>query len=432
MQMKRLFRISLFLLPLLLSAQNERITIVDYNLMWYRAGSAPCTHSQTPTQRDSHLKDILSYTSPDIFVVNELGANPSNSTFLKDFVLNANGSTRYNVANYSNNGFSSLTNMLFYDSTKLGLFNQDFIDKEIGGNSIVRGIDVYRLFYKDPKFNNGADTVFFTIISAHLKAGNTNPDALERADATEALMAYLENTLQDDNVIFCGDFNVYANSEPAFQNLVNHTDATENFFDPINQSGNWNNNSNYASVHTQSTRSSSSGCFSGGGLDDRFDFFLISEEIKDGTQKVEFVPNSYQAIGQDGNHFNQSVNNGTNNSVPSSVADALYNFSDHLPILMQLDITKSNIGLAENFVLDDQLNYNNPISDKLNLSFKSALTENIQIELINLTGKTILHNTMIAGEQHSILNTNGIANGIYLLSIKAENGNSLVKKIIKR
>jgi exonuclease III len=400
--------------------------------MYYRAGSSPCTHGQSPSQRDDHFEDVINYTVPDILVVNEMGANPSNPAFIKDFVLNTNGSTKYNAATYTNNNFSGLTNMLFYDSAKVGLLNQHFIDKDVDGNSLVRVIDVYSLYYKDPKLSIGADTAFFTLATAHLKAGSTTSDILERLDATEALMDYLENNVSDNNVIFCGDFNVRSNTEPAFQELINYSDTTENFYDPVNQLGLWNNNSNYTSVHTQSTHSSSSGCFSGGGLDDRFDFFLISREIRDGNFKVKYTPNSYQTIGQDGNHFNQSVNNGTNGSVPSSIADALYNFSDHLPVLMQIDITQSNIGLDEALSLNNNLSYNNPIKNELNLEFQIPTGERTEAKLISLTGKVVLSSNIPTGQKHWTLNTSHLPNGIYLLSTQSANGSKLIKKIIKR
>ncbi len=46
------------------------------------------------------------------------------------------------------------------------------------------------------------------------------------------------------------------------------------FHDPLNQLGEWGSNEDYAALHTQSTHSGSEdACFSGGGMDDRFDLF---------------------------------------------------------------------------------------------------------------------------------------------------------------
>lgn len=397
--------------------------------MWFRT-SAPCTHSQTATARDNELETIFNYANPDIFIVNELGANPSNASFINTSILNKN-SNRYHHASFTSNG-SSLSNMMFYDSSKVVLYGQDFIDKDLSNNSLVRGIDVYKMYYKDAKFSLGADTVFFTIVTAHLKAGSTNTDALQRFDATEALMDYLENHLNDKNVMFCGDFNVKTNSEPAFQKLVNNSSApSENFFDPVNQVGAWGSNANYAAYHTQSTRSSANGCHSGGGLDDRFDFILISDEIKSGTNNVKYVPNSYITIGQDGNHYNQSVNSGTNSNVPSSIADALYTFSDHLPVRLEIDITKSDIGIAEK-PLEERVEFNNPIQDQLRLRFNVELSENVEIRIMNLTGKIVFEGSLEPGSTEKTYNTEGLSKGIYLISLRSASGEVMTKKIIKR
>ena len=47
-----------------------------------------------------------------------------------------------------------------------------------------------------------------------------------------------------------------------------------------------------------------------GGMDDRFDFIFVSEDLISGEDGVLYLENSYLAEGQDGNHFNQSVNDG--------------------------------------------------------------------------------------------------------------------------
>tara|TARA_R110002096_G_scaffold276109_3_gene470069 strand:+ start:133102 stop:134385 length:1284 start_codon:yes stop_codon:yes gene_type:complete len=427
--MKRIIILVLSLSSFIVSAQNERLSIVQYNLMWYRT-SAPCTHNQSNTARDSELETIFNFANPDIFVVNEMGANPQNASFMNSSIFNKN-SNRYHYASFTSNG-SSLSNMLFYDSSKVVLFGQDFIDKDLSNNSLVRGIDVYKMYYKDAKFSQGADTVFFAIITAHLKAGSTNTDALQRLDATEALMDYLDNHLSIENVIFCGDFNVKTNSEPSFQKLINYSSApSENFFDPVNQLGAWGSNANFASYHTQSTRSASSGCHSGGGLDDRFDFILISEEIKLGTEEIQYVPNSYSTIGQDGNHYNQSVNSGANGNVPSNIADALYNFSDHLPVRLQIDIKKSDIGIPEKN-LEGRIEFNNPIQDLLKLKFDKELSENVELKIMNLTGRVVFQGILEAGTMEQSYNTENLSKGIYLMSFRSKSGEQISKKIVKR
>ena len=62
-----------------------------------------------------------------------------------------------------------------------------------------------------------------------------------------------------------GDFNLYSSSEPAYGTILNG--GTVLLFDPISSPGSWNNNSSFANIHTQSTRSGTigdGGSFGGG------------------------------------------------------------------------------------------------------------------------------------------------------------------------
>jgi hypothetical protein len=99
-------------------------------------------------------------------------------------------------------------------------------------------------------------------------------------------------------------------------------------FDPIDRIGHWHNNSSFADVHTQSPRSGSYG-----GMDDRFDWIFVSESVLGETFEINYIDETYWAVGNDGNHFNQAINDGNNTSVNDAMADALHDASDHLPVI---------------------------------------------------------------------------------------------------
>jgi hypothetical protein len=223
------------------------------------------------------------------------------------------------------------------------------VSKSVSNVDLVRVLDVIQFYYKDSLLSVNPDTVFFTVVAAHLKAGSAATDLADRATATAALMQHLTQRVSDPNVLLGGDFNIYKSQEAAFQNLVNHSVASERFYDPIGQLGTWANNPSYAPYHTQSTRNSNTngGCFSGGGLDDRLDQWLVSSSVKDGLGKVAYVPGSFRIFGNDGMHFNQGIDEGTNYSVPANVRTALYTVSDHLPVMVELDIQRLGIGVSE-------------------------------------------------------------------------------------
>jgi len=425
------------LLPLLITScfsvsaqQTDTVKLMSYNLMYYRATGAPCTHSVSPNVRDQHLETIVNYSDPDIFIVNELGASPSTSTFLKDNVLNTGGQNKYEAAAFTNNTFSDIVNMLYYDKNKFVLYDQKIVERDKNNFPIVRVIDFYRLYYNDPALANGADTVFFTVVACHLKAGSGNSNEVARENAAHAIMDYIENNVIDQNIILCGDLNVYESSEPGYQIFTNYSNPAFQLSDPLNAPGNWNNNSSFALYHTQSTHASSSGCFSGGGMDDRFDQFLVSDAVLSGSDKIEYY--RYRILGQDaGNGCCNSNFNYTNNiQVPANVAQSLYDFSDHLPITLEIEIQKSNIGLNEQQKAEQNLRFNNPMGNRLTLKFDSEDNRTFTINVAAIDGKILLTNRWNTQSALDI-DCRSWPEGIYILNITDNKGVHITKKLIK-
>ncbi|MDP8203389.1 MAG: T9SS type A sorting domain-containing protein, partial [Candidatus Tenebribacter mawsonii] len=76
-------------------------------------------------------------------------------------------------------------------------------------------------------------------------------------------------------------------------------------------------------------------------LDDRFDFIFSSYQLNNGSG-LEYIDNTITSFGNDGLHFNLSINAGTNSAVSQEVADALYNASDHLPVFADFNTITSS------------------------------------------------------------------------------------------
>jgi exonuclease III len=403
-------------------AQQDTVKIMSYNLLNYRNYNTTfCTNNNNNVAlKEGYLTTIIADQNPDILICNEIGADFINGIRLVQNSLNVNGVTHWAQANYSVTPGSSLTNMLFFNSTKFGLLSQTVIDKDTSNVNLVRLIDVYTLYLKEANMTNFTDTVFFTVMAAHLKAGNSAPDITERAKATTAVMTYLDQNNIQGNIFIAGDFNVYTGNEPAFQDLINYApNPTVRFFDPINTIGSWNNNGSFSFAHTQSVRSSSNGCASGGGMDDRFDFILVSDEVLNNVNRVNYVPNSYKALGQDGLRFNGNVNFPANTLVSSTVADALYNMSDHLPVIASFAITPSgSVSVTEN-VKSSNYMVNNPIRDMLMIQKIGENFNKAELQIIDLNGRIVLKHG-IANSSIERVTTSEIKRGTYILRIFEE------------
>jgi len=321
-------------------AQTDTVTIVAYNLLNFPNGRNDCSSNTVVPNRADTLRKILQFTKPDIFVACEIQTEAGADSVLTRS-LNVFGANNYAAATYDlNNTNASLNNQLYYNTSKLTLYAQHVIQTS------PRNIDHYVLYVNDPTLDQYFDTTFVEVYMCHLKAGSGSTDQSTRAAQTAILMNYIATRPPGRNHFVCGDLNVYTSNEAAYQNLINGANGLK---DPINMPGSWTNNSSFAAIHTQSTRSGQNlDCGASGGLDDRFDQILVSQSVMNGSDSLKFLAGSYKAIGNDGNHYNTNLLAApVNTQYPDSVVRALYYMSDHLPVLLKAVVTyPTSNGLA--------------------------------------------------------------------------------------
>jgi endonuclease/exonuclease/phosphatase family metal-dependent hydrolase len=277
---------------------------MTYNLLNY-----PGTDTTT---RNPYFRTTLSYVNPDILVVQEITSQAGVNGFVNN-VLNSYSS--YKAGTFID-GYDT-DNAIFYKDSAFTFLSNTRI------TTALRDINQFKLVV-----NASGDTL--NIFSVHLKASQGTEEEAARAAEVDRLRAITDKLSSNANFVVVGDFNLYTSSESAYQKLLSQS-STGYFLDPINKPGNWHNNSAFTSIHTQSPRVEQFGGGSTGGLDDRFDFILISQAVKD-EGGIAYINGSYTAVGNDGNHFNKSINVQPNTAVPAAVATALYYSADHLPV----------------------------------------------------------------------------------------------------
>ena len=419
--MRRFFVfLSLLTFPLLLKAQ-ETITVMQYNLLQYgnyQSGFADCYESNNNTQRkDECIRILLDYVQPDIFTVCEFGKTQQ---LQDDFVrhnLNVNGVNYWKTDNIINYANQSIINHIFYDSRKMEM------KKHVALRTSPRDTDVYEMYLKTAGLLAG-DTVRLVCIVSHPKAGQGYET--DRLATMRTVMNYIEQHYADENVLIMGDFNMYRASESGYQLLTRtYSDSRSLFVDPLSREGGvgeWNNNQQFGPYHTQSTRRYSDECFSSGGMDDRFDFILMSDEIFMGFNKIKYVDKSYHAVGNDGNHFNQSIDQNGNTSVPTDVLEALFDASDHLPVTMKLSVY-AQWGMGENEMADFRV-YPNPTGDVITVETQCIASLQTEYRVMNVLGQTLMTGN-IHGESQQI-DVSGLPDGLYFISV-----NGVISKFVK-
>jgi len=422
--MKRfLFLCALFGLTFF-SWSQEIIRVMHYNLLNYDINTGGCNATNNNVNdKNVYLRTILEYVNPHIITVNEINCSVQTYDKLLDDCLDIYRPGLYERVDKTCPSNTALSNMIYYREDILSFHSQEVVATN------VRDINLVRLYYDAPDLGNTFDTVFLTCIVAHLKAGSDWDDELERADETNRLMNFLEQSGYTGNMLFMGDFNVYDGSEEAFQNIVNPDNTDFLFHDPIDQIGDWHNNSYFSPIHTQSTHTVQN-CFISGGMDDRFDFILISKSIKNVENKVAYVEGSYRAVGQDGQRFNKSlVESPVNSSVPSDVLDALYNMSDHLPVMLDLAVGHG-AGIFDAHSTS-VITISNPVKDRIILRFSSPISDQVQVIISSVTGSILKTYPLEAGQERVEFPAASLASGFYLIGIYSNRSLKAALRIVK-
>lgn len=195
-------------------------------------------------------------------------------------------------------------------------------------------------------------TAEFYIYNSHYKAGDSSSDAARRNAEANNIRNNSDALGEGSYAIYAGDHNIYRSNESAWQTLTSA--GAGQAHDPVDQVGIWHDNASFADVHTQSPCNGAGCVGTGGGMDDRFDFQLVTGEFLDGeglsyigptTDEMIGLQHSYHTFGNNGSTYNDNINFGNTISFPgvtshskSEILDALWASSDHLPVVADYQI----------------------------------------------------------------------------------------------
>ena len=111
----RLILLIICLLGQTLTAQDRTVRLMSYNILNYRNTTSYCTGSNNnSSNKEAALETIVQAIEPDLVVLNEIGSNPNNLTYLLNNSFNTGSTTHWSMAQHTHNGFSSLVNGIAY------------------------------------------------------------------------------------------------------------------------------------------------------------------------------------------------------------------------------------------------------------------------------------------------------------------------------
>ena len=376
-----------------LSAQDT-ITVVSYNILNFPNGNTSQTTGDAA--RTGYFVAIMEDISPDIILLQEVTAGSGADdlvTALNNSVVLTKTYARAPVwTGYGSPG-SQIGNMLLYNTDVITLLSQ----LEIPITNTSMGL-------QSPRKSSSYELEIFSsecpqqkvplyCISSHLKAGQDANSTVQRELGADDIMQYINSSLgTTDNVIVGGDMNLYSAIpavEPAYEVFLSDNTYSEQLTDLL---GPWiRNSSNPTDVakYTQSTRTSNQGNGGAtGGLDDRFDFIFVNDEINSGSQNLSYVAGSNMTYGSS-NIYNSAATAGT-----SPLANEIELMSDHYPVVAKIAVayppeTACNCDIT-------QINVQNRRCDGNDLVFDVAFTPlagSGNYDIINITdGNTIIGN----------------------------------------
>lgn len=321
-------RRALLVVSLLLvgAAPARALRIVDYNFTNFPSVSG--------SARIPRFAYILSPVGADVIAAEEI-LNQTGSDKLRDSVLNVIEPGQWAAAPFLSG--NDTNDQLFYKPSKVQFLGNWAFYPNAANH--LRLVHVFRL----KPVGYSSDQAEFRVYVCHLKASTGSTNEAQRAAEAQGIRDSMNAAPAGTHMILTGDFNCYRGTEPALTNLSQSTgNNIGQVYDPLGLLGltSWNTNASISAVDTQCpclNNCPSGYGFSGGGLDDRFDLMLGTNNMNL-SSGLGFVAGSYVPIGNDNQHFNTDINISPTNLYGQAYADSLIRASDHLPIRMDLRV----------------------------------------------------------------------------------------------
>jgi len=404
----------LLLLAGITATAQQPVTVMSYNLLNFPTGNL--------AGREDTLRTIIDHVRPDIFLIQELKTDSGLQLIVDSSFAGLPGTyaaTTF-VPQQSNTGGFRLQQAMVYNTDLFGLLSEGHL------MTAVRDINKFCLYWKDPLLAEGADTVKLYLFVTHLKSSQGSTNVAARLAMVQTFTTHLQYLPAEASVIFAGDLNVYNSNEPAYQELLDPTNAIV-LRDPIDSPGTWNSASfPKREIHTQSTRASAIfGDGAGGGMDDRFDFILVSRNMMGPVHSITYVADSYDALGNNGTCYDQSITACAGGDVPYDIIRAMYHMSDHLPVVMELQFTSGITGVKASVAQAA-----NWWTSALGLHVQWPATEPVAITLTDMLGRTVHTATHPLHPVATVLPMPALGRGVYLVRMAGQQHTTVGKVVL--
>lgn len=410
---------------------QETIKAMTYNVVKFAPSSS--------TDRQLAHEYIYNDIKPDLLMVQEAGINTPDHILGKLNTIENKylRTTRFNnISNPSD------------DNGQLVFYNKNIFElvEEKALAASTRNINQYTFRFK--KLDINENPVYLEVFVAHLKSSDGRTNSIERNNQISTFIQALNTVDQSRYIILAGDLNLYTSNEAAYINALNGT-ASIKMKDPIGNAALcetipvidadgsfswstyfptsptsenikyfWRDNINFSSIHTQNPRISS------GGLDDRFDFILVSENLMNENSNLSYIPNTYLAYGNNGNCLNKDVTDASCTGSYSAVTRQHVNYaSDHLPVVMDFQFKSSTLSTYNYSISSISFASSNVTNSSILLNINERIL-NSELLIYNQLGQVV--KSVLIGNQTGLnkqlnIDVSNLHSGVYFITIKSNN-----------
>lgn len=315
-----------------------QLRILDYNV-----AATSSTSSGPRPGMDAVLQAIASQTRPgfagpiDIMLMQEADSVATTGSAYAGLLNTLTGGTAYRSSTVDGLTTGGGRPIAVYNSAAVTLISERGIGT-VG--STVQPRQTMRYQFRPVGYDASAD---FYVYNSHLKASNDSTSEHRRDIELTNNRADADALGQGTHVIYAGDWNVYTASESGFQTML--AAGAGQAFDPISEIGSWSGNAAFKPYHTQSPATTA--VYGGqvtGGLNDRFDFQMVTGEWLDG-RGLDYIAGSYWAFGNTATHtMSGAVTTGSAAALQAylpgyslaatgTILTNLSRVTDHLPVV---------------------------------------------------------------------------------------------------
>jgi hypothetical protein len=169
---------------------------------------------------------------------------------------------------------------------------------------------------------------------------------------------------------------------------------------------------------TRKVQQNGNGAYSG--IDDRFDFTFVSKNLTTGSD-LNIVPGTYDAYGNNKKCYDKDINNTSCTGEYSEfLRDDLYIMSDHTPVVMELETTKTILSVEkEKLQSEFRMLGSNLINSNVSIQISSDLY-NSKLLIYNRLGQFV--KTIDTTTDSQILNdVSNLSNGMCFITSSIKN-----------